>query len=76
MNTDIFTLEEVNLICIYNVGDRDSLINDIRAAIPYIDEPDLAETAVNVIRKLEIMTGAEFSALEFYPEYSAAETEV
>jgi hypothetical protein len=69
MNPTILTVEEENLICIYNISSRAALINEIRAAMPYFDEPDLRGIAGNVLKILDVMTDTEFSALTFSPEY-------
>jgi len=78
MNQTIFTVEEENLICIFDISSRTALINELRAAVPEFDEPEMCEIAVNVLAKLDVMSDAEYSALTFYPEYSnyGDETEV
>jgi len=77
MNIEIFTVEEENLICIFDVSSRAALITDIRYALPYFDEPELRETAENVLNVLDNMTDAEFSELTFSPAYyNDDETEV
>ena len=67
---ELFTVEEINLMCIFDTSDKDALLADLTAAIPYLDEPELVEIADSVLAKLSQMSGAEFSALEFYPEYN------
>jgi len=69
-NKDIFTVEEINLMCIFDATNRDAIISELTAAIPDFDEPELVEIAENTLRKLSKMTGAEFAALELYPEYN------
>ena len=64
-----FTVEETNLMCIFDTSRRDTLIAELTAAVPEFDEPELGEIAENVIVKLEKMSDAEFSALELYPEF-------
>lgn len=70
MNLELFTVEEENLICVFDISSRTALISEIRTAIPDFDEPEMGELAEIVIGKLEIMTDEEFSALTFYPEYN------
>jgi len=64
-----FTVEETNLMCIFDTSSRYTLIAELTAAVPEFDEPELSEIAENVLAKLEKMSDAEFSALELYPEY-------
>jgi len=75
MNTTLFTVEEENLICVFDVSSRNALIDGIRGAIPDFDEPELCEIAESVLDKLDAMTDAEFSALAFNPAYYNDETE-
>ena len=69
MNPTIFTVEEENLICVFDVSSRSALINEIRAAMPDFDEPELSEIAGNVLKILDVMTDAEYSALTLNPAY-------
>ena len=69
MNLFPFTVEEENLICIYDITDRSTLISNIKEAVPYFEEPELCEIAESALRKLEVMTDTEFSALTFQPAY-------
>ena len=64
-----FTLEEVNLICIFDTGSRERLIAELSAAVPEFDEPEMTEIAEGVLAKLSKMTGADFDTLELHPEY-------
>jgi len=66
---ELFTVEEVNLMCVFDTSGKDALIAELTAAMPDFDEPELIEIAENVIAKLGKMSDAEFSALELYPEY-------
>ena len=67
--TQQFTVEEVNMMCIFNTSGKDALIAELTAAIPEFVEPGLDEIAESVLAKLGKMTDAEFAALELYPEY-------
>ncbi len=59
-----FTVEEENIICIYYEDSRNSMIENIREAVPYMDE-DIKNLAGGVIRKLQAMTDAEFAEARF-----------
>ena len=72
---ELFTIEEVNLMCIFDTSSRDALVAEITAAISDFDEPELVEIAENIIAKLANISDADFAALELYPEYEDYETE-
>ena len=59
-----FTVEEVNLICIFAGESRSEVIEDIERALSYLDDPDMAELSHRVIGKLQNMTDEEFERLE------------
>ncbi len=59
-----FTVEEVNLICIFAGKSRSEVIEDIERALPYLDDPDMEELSHRIIGKLRNMTDAEFELLE------------
>ena len=59
-----FTVEEVNLICIYAGESRGEVIEDIERALPYLDDTDMAELSNRIIEKLRNMTDEEFEELE------------
>ena len=69
MNPMPFTVEEENLICIYDTSDRAALINNINDAIPHFEEPELREIAESAVSKLKVMTDTEFSTLTLNPAY-------
>jgi hypothetical protein len=64
-----FTVEEINLMCIYGTSDRGRLLAGIREGLPYLLEPELKELAQGVIGRLEAMTDREFAALVLAPDY-------
>ena len=71
-NTPHFTVEEENLICIFQLEKKQSrtaLINSIMEAMPYFDEPELTEIAENTLQILIDMTDEEFAGLTFHPTY-------
>lgn len=59
-----FTVEEVNLICIFAGESRSEVIEDIERALQYLDDPDMEELSNRIIRKLRNMTDEEFEQLE------------
>ena len=68
-----FTTEELNLITLYDPGNRTGTIYELRDMTRYLmpDENDLLKLAQGVIAKLEGMTDEEFDTLadEMVPEY-------
>ena len=70
-----FTTEELNLITLYDPGNRAGTIYELRDMTRYMmpDETDLLKLTQGVIAKLEGMTDEEFDALadEMVPEYLA-----
>lgn len=59
-----FTVEEVNLICIFAGESRSEVIEDIERALPYLDDSDMEELSHRMIEKLRNMTDEEFEQLE------------
>lgn len=70
-----FTIEESNLICIYNTGARAGTLVELRAALPSIGDPDMRAVADSASAKLDGMTDAEFAAIAFEPVHPDAEDE-
>ena len=60
-----FSTEEINLICLYDPGNRKGTIYELRDMMRYLmpDETDLMKLTQGVIAKLENMTDEEFDAL-------------
>jgi len=66
---DVFTVEEVNLMCIFDTSGRENLIRQLSAAVPDYGEQELVEITMRVINRLSNMSDDDFHALELYPEY-------
>ena len=75
MNLTSFTVEQENLLCIYNTSNRIICIAEITSALPNFDDPDICEIAKSTIAILQTMTDEEFSALVFSPTYHNDEEE-
>ena len=58
---DKFTVEEVNLMCVFEGQDRKGMIADIKNVLPHIQDSDMGELAGQVLGKLEVMSDAEFA---------------
>ena len=62
-----FNGEELTLMMLYNSGSRLGLMQELRLMQCYLlpDETALRELSEGVIKKLKLMTDAEFAELEF-----------
>ena len=62
-----FNCEELTLMMLYNSGSRLGLMQELRLMQCYLlpDETALRELSEGVIKKLKLMTDAEFAELEF-----------
>lgn len=58
-----FTVEETNLICIFQSDSRVKIIEDIHKAMKHIDDDELMELSVRVVGKLEKMSDEEYAGL-------------
>ena len=61
---DKFTVEEVNLMCVFEGQDRRGMIADIKNVIPHIQDSEMVELAGQVLGKLETMSEEEFAEIE------------
>lgn len=60
-----FTVEEINLICIFESRSRTKVISDIKKAIKYLDDDEMVELSNRVVAKLDDMTDEKFAEMEF-----------
>lgn len=60
-----FTVEETNLISIYNEGGKAQLTANITAALPFMDA-DMRELAQRTTLKIDALTEAEYAELATY----------
>lgn len=69
MNT--FTHEEMNLMCIYNTGTREGLMDALVAMREYLEpeETELRELTDSALEKLEHITDAEYAGFELVPDF-------
>ena len=66
-----FTFEEMNLMCIYNTGNRTGLIDSLREMRGELspEETELKELTDSALTKLCAMTDEKFAELELYPDF-------
>lgn len=63
---DIFTVPEINLMCIFDTNSKKSLLNDLKLCKNSIYEPEMLELINGTIKKLEKITDKEFSEIGFF----------
>ena len=70
----VFTTEEINLICIYDPGNRKGTIKELKNMMRYLmpDETELHDLADGVIHKLKDMSDEEYDEFNesLTPDYS------
>lgn len=59
-----FSIEEENIVAIYAEDSRETTVNNILFAMPYMDE-DMQQIATAAVKKLQAITDSEFSEREF-----------
>lgn len=71
-----FTVDEMNIISIYDTSDRGNVISEMKQALPFVDDKEIRETMTAAILKLERMTDTEFSGIEFLSDTEPEDLEV
>ena len=75
MMNNTFTHEEINLMCIYNTGTKDGLMDALTAMREYLEpkETELRDLTDSVLEKLETISEEDFAAIELYPDFDDEE---
>ena len=60
---NLFTVEETNLICIFQSDIRTKVIEDIHKAMKHIDDDELVELSLLVAGRLESISDEEYARL-------------
>ena len=60
-----FTVEETNLLSIYNEGGKRGLMENVNAALTYMDA-DMLELAQCTLAKVDALTEEEYAELVLY----------
>jgi len=58
---DKFTVEEINLMCVFKGQDRMGMVADINNVIPHIQDSDMVELAGKGLEKPEAISDEEFA---------------
>ena len=61
-----FSVEELNLMCIFDTANREALRNELVTALHDIYEPEMIELFGSTLEKLDTLTDEEFTAVGFY----------
>ena len=62
-----FTVEEINLICIFDTSSRAKLISEMKS-VPLADlDDEMQQLLFRVVQKLEKMNDNEFSGCDYAP---------
>lgn len=70
MNTDfLFTVEEMNLMCIFPTTTKSILMQSILDAQPWMLDAELTALSRNTLFKLTPLTDAQFQSIQFIPAY-------
>ena len=71
-----FTVDEMNIISIYDTSGRGNVISEMKQALPFVDDKEIRKIMTAAILKLEHMTDTEFSGLEFLSDTEPEDLEV
>jgi len=61
-----FSVEEINLMCIFNTISREALRNDLITALHDVYEPEMIDIFGSTLEKLDTLTDDEFAEIGFY----------
>lgn len=66
-----FSIEELNLMCIYDPGTRSGLIAGLEKISPELNDEDaeLADLVQSTLKKLIVMSDKEYGELILIPDY-------
>jgi hypothetical protein len=62
-----YSVEEMNLMCIFDHSSRTTLQKELSGALPYIDDTDMEELMRQCLSYLEQMRDEEFKEIVFEP---------
>ena len=63
---ELFSVEEINLMCIYDTSDKATLLAELRGGLPEIHDPDMRDIYESAIEKLGEISDEEFSEIGMY----------
>lgn len=66
---NFFTVEEVNLICMYSKDNRQRAIDGLYHALADVRDLDMVAMICRVLDKLQLISNTEFEEIEFVSVY-------
>lgn len=63
---EIFTVPEINLMCIFDASGKETLLRDLKLCLKDVYEPEMIDIIKTTIKKLEKITDEEFSEIGFF----------
>ena len=66
INNFMFSVEEINLMCIFDVSSRENLLNELRDSLSDVYDPEMREVYESTIEKLEKISDGDFSEVGLY----------
>lgn len=63
----------INLMCVFDHSGKSALIADMTAALPYIDDSDMARLMAETLQILASMTEEAFAEIIFEPALNEGE---
>ncbi len=70
-----YSMEEINLMCIYDCTSRGAVIDNLEETAGYVYDPDMLKLIDRTIEKLQRTSDAEFAVLPLTPAWDGVETE-
>lgn len=64
-----YSMEEINLMCIYDTENRTTLIAKLETATEYVDDPEMLRLIEHTADKLRHTTDDEFADLALFPAW-------
>ena len=63
---DKFSVEEINLMCIYNINDKNDLLTELWDSLRGVYDPEMRDIYESAIEKLEKISDDDFAEVGFY----------
>jgi hypothetical protein len=63
---NIFSVEEINLMCIFDTTSKATLLGELLESLPAVYDSDMREIYDSAIEKLENIDGKDFADIGFF----------
>lgn len=64
-----YSMEEINLMCIYECDSRTRMIEELETAVEYVDDPEMLRLIDQTLNKLNHTTDEEYADLALFPAW-------